>query len=72
MLFEIALDRIGELKEITEIHLNMERNVLIMEHRDGAERIYVADLMGLKEAVENVLVKNKGRIAVKECATMIA
>lgn len=58
MLFEIAIDGIGELKIMTEMHLNMERKVLILDHRDGASRIYVADLMGFKEGVENALIKN--------------
>jgi len=72
MLFEIALDRIGDLKVMNEIHLNMERNVLLLEHRDGAARIYVSDLMGFKETVENALVKNNAGVEVKECAVMIA
>ncbi|MFA4956160.1 MAG: gas vesicle protein [Candidatus Methanoperedens sp.] len=51
MLFEIALDRIGELKVMTETHLNMERNVLILEHGDGVERIYVSDILVLREEI---------------------
>jgi len=65
MLFEIALDRVGELKVMKETHLNMERNVLILEHMDGAERIYVSDLMGFKELIEDALVKNNRGIEVR-------
>jgi hypothetical protein len=72
MVFEIALDRIGELRVMTETHLNMERNVLILEHKDGAVRIYVADFRGFKEAAEAALVKNNGGPGVKECAVIIA
>ena len=68
MLFEIALNKIRGFKVMTEIHLNMERNVLILEHRDGPVRIYVSDILGFKEAVENAYVRKNGRSGAKEYA----
>lgn len=70
MLFEIAIDRISDVKVMTEMHLNMERNVLILKHRDGAARIYVSDILGFKEAVENVNEKNNGKTGMKEYAVL--
>lgn len=70
MLFEISFDSIGYLKVVTEIHLNMERNVLLLEHMDGASRIYVSDILGFKEAVENACVRNNGKIGTKEYAVV--
>jgi hypothetical protein len=72
MLFEISLDRIRDIRVITEMHLKLERNVLLLEHGGGMARIYVADIPGFKEAVEDALVKDNGGMEVKECKVMIA
>ncbi len=57
MLFETCLDRIGALKVKAEMHFNMERNVLILQHGGEVAHIYVSDIVGFKEAIEKATTK---------------
>ncbi len=54
MLFETSIDRIEACMLKAQTHFNKERNVLILQYGGEVVRIYVSDIMGLKEAIEKV------------------
>jgi hypothetical protein len=69
MLFETTLDRIGALMVKAETHLNVERGVLVLQHGGEVVHIYVSDIIGFKEAIEEASGKRSGG---KEYAVIIA